>query len=325
AVPNVFFERLASHVMRSIESELGYAIPIARIVVGFPALITRGVAARTVNLTVGADGDGGSWVETNVQRLIADAFDVDHASVTVVNDMIAGIAGFVEWEWSCNEGDHMAYVSMGGGCGVSEAFALSDRVVLKPTEMGHMCGVPRRAYDDGAVVASATRVQSTLEAEFCSIRAIEKLHREVTGKSFKCHEILDAWESGTLTHSDVVIDRVIEGLALLGTQLTVSGVRLIVIAGHLANRLNRGCIKNLKKTIDELVKVRMRSLCREDLLRGVQVVVFDAIDNTEAKMLLHQGAAVSESTGWVEVPSTVLHAATQWKSYGDRRLELSDV
>jgi|GEM_PF-4169736 len=309
ASPSDFFERIATHVHRNILVHLSAGSHLRKVVVGFPAVIVGGVAPKTANLVESSSGDGSSWVDTNVRKLVANAFSIDDSRVLVVNDMVAGIAGFVERRRSLKIGDHMAYICIGGGCGVSEAFVLSDKVLLKPTELGHMCAVPRRAYEDGAVLACASRQQSTLEAAFCSTGAIERLYFDVMRRNVGVHKILDSWEGGALGAGDVVIDRVLEGLAILGTQLAMSGVRLIVIAGHLTSRLSRGCILNYRKSLVELVSLRMQLYCREDILRVTEIIESDSRDNTEARVLFHEQAVVSETSGWVEIPLEVCKRA----------------
>lgn len=301
--PDTFFARIADQVSGFSGRLLPTPVRIEQVFVGFPAMIISGHAPVVENLFETMHGQLTAWREVPVRKLLSKHMRLREHQVTVVNDIIPGIAGYISSERNrISAGDHIAYVAVGGGCGIAEAMVFAGGILLKATEMGHMLAVPSRSYRNGSIVAGSRQRPMRLEKEFCSTTAIERLFCELTGQNRACSEILSIFANNDSMEANIVINRFVEGLALLGSNLAAGGVTRLVLAGPLSNRISTALLSKSGRSLSNQVAAKTTEICRLDLAARLRIEEFCVLDNTRGgELLLNSKVESPERSDWIHI------------------------
>ena len=118
---------------------------VTKLINGFPSYVRGNQTPYVANLYCdGPEGARARWRDVDLGALWREAvaddprWELGDDAVLVVNDMLPGIAGFLQrHEDKLDIGDQVLYVMPGGGCGVIQATLLPGGALITGTEQGH--------------------------------------------------------------------------------------------------------------------------------------------------------------------------------------------
>lgn len=307
AAPSRFFDVVVSR-LRALMKKAGIPLAALRSVqIGFPGRLK----GRRLTLAPNHYSRNGgylleNWTSVDIQDHMQAALSSDEVEVTVLNDTVPQMFALVIFlsqkrsEDCLRQNDHIQLINTGSGCGCVEARVLGSTIVIDPTEQGFSIHAPRDSWG----ISCNQHLPQQLETHYASTRAMTRNYFELTQTSVECAEIIRRATQPQNVFANIaarkVIERYIEGLAVLIWNGITRGINRVAVCGFLATAINDSRVASGLPGLYDSIRKEFIPYQREDLM---QDVIFDSIESIDG---IETGAYIANARPLTDDSSTIL-------------------